>query len=111
MAHRLKNLIAPLFLAGTFACVWLQPAIAGAGEIDGDAQCTSHTTPHWTAGKQRQQHVFEVTSPDDHAAVGVWKTRRDERIVVRVAPGEQTATLSQFLRTGMDLTLIRCETL
>ena len=111
MTDRLKHLTAPLFLAGIFACVSLMPAVASAGDIDGDAQCTVRTTPHWTAGKQKQQHVFEVTSPDDHAAVGVWKTRRDDRIVVRVAPGEQTATLSQFLRPGIDLTLTRCETI
>lgn len=111
MTNRLKHLTAPLFLAGIFACVSLQPTVAGAGEIDGEAQCTVRPTAHWTAGKQKQLHHFEVTSPDDHAAVGVWKTPRDHRIVVRVDPGEQTATLSRFLRTGMDLKLTRCETL
>ena len=110
MPTRLGHLIAPLFLAGIFACVSFLPAVASAGEIDGDAQCAVNARPHWTAGKHEQLHQFYVTSPDDHAAVGVWKTRRDVRIVVRVGPGEYSQGESLYLRPGIDLRLTRCET-
>jgi hypothetical protein len=109
MTTQLKHLIAPLLLAGILGGVSIQPAVAGPRSIDGDTRCTVDMNRRGIGGKQ--QYEFLVTSPNDEGAVGVWRNRRDLRIVVKVDPGEQTATEQQFLRRGIDLTLTRCETL